>query len=454
MQMATRQRNFQKMSLKLLDQPGQADVLLGQLHSTLEGMPDEQAAITLAMLGDDLRQRADWDAAESTLLELVTRYPAHPAAREARRWLISLWTSGEVEYLRGRATGASQFKVEQAGAIAPGGPKPVTLAGGSVFVGDLKSVLGAGARAIQTEGPQGSMTGRRRLDAEKRFAQAQQLLNDWKQVAPDDVEATDLQLQLAALYRRHDKPQEAEAIYTQLVQNTTGANKRVAHGELWLLRPSTQSLQTVYRAHRTPRPPLLDGVLSDECWTVAKELRVAGPPKAAAKPSEELATLDVAPDRDLTGSAFCMVAYDGAYLYLAASAPRHASLPREAPSYAGRPYDADLDAFDRLSFSLDINRDYQSAYRFDVDQRGWTRDAMWTNQAWNPKWHVACNADESAWRIEAAINWTELCPQPPLPGTVMALGVTRTMPAVGRQSWVWPGSEPIAAESMGLLMLE
>jgi hypothetical protein len=36
----------------------------------------------------------------------------------------------------------------------------------------------------------------------------------------------------------------------------------------------------------------------------------------------------------------------------------------------------------------------------------------------------------------------------------MALGVTRTMPAVGRQSWVWPGSEPIAAESMGVLMLE
>jgi hypothetical protein len=268
------------------------------------------------------------------------------------------------------------------------------------------------------------------------------------------VEATDLQLQLAALYRRHGKPQEAEAIYTSLVQNTTGPNQRVAHGELWLVRPSTQSLQSVYRASRTSRPPLLDGVLSDECWQVAKELRVAGAPKAGSKPVDEAAALDQAPTRDLAGSAFCMVAYDGAYLYLAASAPRHPSVRKDAPSYAGRPYDADLDPFDRLSFALDINRDYQSAYRFDVDQRGWTRDALWTNQGWNPKWHVACNADESTWRLEAAINWAELCPEPPTPGTVMALGVTRTMPAVGRQSWVWPPSEPVAAESMGLLMLE
>jgi len=454
LQMTMRQRNFQKMSQKLLGRPGQAEILLGQLHATLEGMPVDQAAITLAMLGDDLRQRADWDAAESTLLELVTRYPAHPAAREARRWLITLWASGEVEYHRGRSTAVSQATVEQASGTNAAGPKPVTLAGGSVFVGDVASVLGAGARAINAEGPQGSMTGRRRLDADKRFAQARQLLDDWKKIAPDDVDATELQLQLAALYRRHDKHQEAEAIYTQLVQNTSGAGRRVAHGELWLLRPSTQSLQTVYRANRTSRPPLLDGVLSDDCWQAAKELRIAGPSKAVQKVDDELAALDVAPTRDLTGSAFCMIAYDGAYLYLAASAPRHPSVPKTAPSYAGRPYDADLDAFDRLSFALDLNRDYQTAYRFDIDQRGWTRDAMWTNQGWNPKWHVACDADESNWRIEAAINWSELSPQPPAPGAVIALGVTRTIPAVGRQSWVWPASDPIASESMGLLMLE
>ena len=76
--------------------------------------------------------------------------------------------------------------------------------------------------------------------------------------------------------------------------------------------------------------------------------------------------LDAAPVRDLAGSAFCMVAYDGAYLYLAASAPRHPSVRKDAPSYAGRPYDADLGPFDRVSFALDINRDYRSAYRFDV----------------------------------------------------------------------------------------
>ena len=454
-QMATRQRNFQKMSLRLLDQPGQADRLLGQLDASLRDMPQEQAALTLAMLGDDLRQRSDFEAAESTLIELVTRYPQHAAAREARRWLLTLWTSGEIEYRRGRETDVSQTKVEQAAAaLDADGKRPVTLAGGSVFVGDLASVMGASARAVQKEGPQGSMTGRRNLDAEKRFAQARQLLTDWKVIAPDDVEATDLQLQLAALYRRHNKHQEAEAIYTSLVQNTTGAMQRVAHGELWLLRRSTQSLQSVYRAKRTRVPPQLDGVLGDECWQSAKDLRMTGAPKSSRRRQSDVELLDTPPEQDLTGSAFAMLAYDGAYLYLAASAPRHPSVSKDGPSYAGRPYDADLDAFDRLTFALDINRDYQSAYRLDIDQRGWTRDALWTDQAWNPKWHVACDADDTNWRIEAAIPWSELCPQPPGPGTVMALGVMRTTPAVGRQSWVWPGTDPVEAESMGLLMLE
>ncbi len=453
-QMATRQRNFQKMTLKLLDQPGQADILLGQLQSSLKDMPAEQAGLTIAMLGDDLRQRSDWEAAESTLLELVTRYPGHPAASDARRWLLSLWTSGEVEYRRGRATGVMQATVEQAAAADPGTKRPVTLAGGSVFVGDLSAVLGASARAIDARGPQGEATGRRRLDAAQRYGQARQLLADWKQVAPDEVQSAELQLQLAALFRRHNRHQEAEAIYTQLVQETSGALQRVAHGELWLLRPSTKSLQTVYRAFRTPQPPQLDGILSDDCWQIARELRIAGRPVAKRRRTDELDALDDEPQRDLTNSAFAMLAYDGAYLYLAASAPRHPAVPKDAPAYAGRSYDADLDAFDRFSFALDINRDYHSAYRFDIDQRGWTRDALWTDQGWNPKWHVACNADETNWRIEAAIAWSELCPQPPAPGTVMALGITRTIPTVGRQSWVWPGTEPIAAESMGLLMLE
>ncbi len=149
-----------------------------------------------------------------------------------------------------------------------------------------------------------------------------------------------------------------------------------------------------------------------------------------------------------------MIAYDGAYLYLAGSVPRDSRLPTDGPAYAGRPYDADLDRFDRLAFAIDINRDYTSAYRLEVDQRGWTRDGLWTRQEWNPKWHVACDADERVWRVEIAVPWEELTPQPPAIGTVFAFGAVRTMPAIGRRSWVWPPTENATGEAMGLLMLE
>jgi hypothetical protein len=173
------------------------------------------------------------------------------------------------------------------------------------------------------------------------------------------------------------------------------------------------------------------------------------------KRRDALGTLDAGEEqRDLAGSAFCMLAYDASHLYIAASAPRNPALPKDAPSYAGRPYDADLEPFDRISLALDINRDYTSAYRLEFDQRGWTRDAMWTNQAWNPKWHVACDGDDRNWRVEAAIAWSELCPQPPAIGSTFALGVTRTLPGVARQSWVWPGTDPIEPQTMGLLSFE
>ncbi len=212
-------------------------------------------------------------------MELVTRYPLHPAARDARRWLITLWASGEIEYARGRDTQVSLAKVEQAAGADASGKKPVTLAGGSVFVGDLNSVLGAGARAIDREGPQGTMSGRRKLDADQRFAQTRQLLETWGKVAPDDLLDSDLKLQLASLYRRNQKPQEAEAIYTDLVQSTTGSIQRMAHGELWLVRPSATSLQSVYRAQRAPQPPTLDGVLSDPCWKRPGNCQLQAPRK-------------------------------------------------------------------------------------------------------------------------------------------------------------------------------
>jgi hypothetical protein len=206
-----------------------------------------------------------------------------------------------------------------------------------------------------------------------------------------------------------------------------------------------------YISRRIDTPPMLDGVLSDACWTRCDELRLT--PEATAPPTGELAGPAKATETSAR-DAIALIAHDARFLYLAVSAPRHPGLRNDDPSYPGRPYDADLASFDRIGFAFDTNRDYASSYRFEVDQRGWTRDACWENSSWNPRWHVAANADERTWRLEIAIPWEELTLLPPTPGSAWAMGVVRTMPGVGRQSWQWPATDEFHPGCFGLLRFE
>ena len=68
-----------------------------------------------------------------------------------------------------------------------------------------------------------------------------------------------------------------------------------------------------------------------------------------------------------------------------------------------RTRDADLDAFDRVSILLDLDRDYATYFHLQIDQRGCVREDCWGDVSWNPKWFVAVKSTPSAWYIEAAL---------------------------------------------------
>src|SRR5262249_55087484 len=160
--------------------------------------------------------------------------------------------------------------------------------------------------------------------------------------------------------------------------------------------------------------------LSDDCWKNAAELPLLGAEKPASGSQRSLALL----------------CHDAAYLYLAASLPRAPGVRTDRPRKEPRRYDEDLSDFDRLTLLLDVDRDRVTYFKFSIDQSGCTNDACWHDQSWNPAgWFVAVDGDDTHWRLEAAIPFSELAPRPPGRGAAWGVGVVRSIPAVGWESW-------------------
>jgi hypothetical protein len=255
--------------------------------------------------------------------------------------------------------------------------------------------------------------------------------------APALYRTPEVRFSVASLLRQRGAYSLADSFYRRFDRAGEGDPwKATADSELWLLNPNAQPPKEVVVCKTAAERPYLDGLLSDACWQAATPIRLG------------IGNADTAP------SALLFLAYDAEYFYLAASFPRVPGSPHDAPQLDGRTHDADLSKFDRLSFYLDLDRDYATYYAFHIDQRGWTAESCWEDSAWNPQWHVAAAADETHWRIEAAIPITELTPGRPRRGDAWGLGLVRTVPAIAAESWPASASSTPRMETFGLLRFE
>jgi hypothetical protein len=73
---------------------------------------------------------------------------------------------------------------------------------------------------------------------------------------------------------------------------------------------------------------------------------------------------------------------------------------------------------------------------------------------WNPEWFVASGGDDKAWTAEAAIPISSLTAEPPGESATWAVGVQRTVPGVGFQSWTEPASPDVMPEGFGYLQFQ
>jgi hypothetical protein len=304
----------------------------------------------------------------------------------------------------------------------------------------------------------GGQEEQRSFDARRWHEQAMRLAADLKSRAPGVFASPEVQFACAALYRQREMYQQSDEIYRAFAGTADAAWQQAARAELWTLGAAPESPKPVIQCARADAPPILDGLLSDDCWQNAGdiELTPAQPdpdvPEASfvgAKRSKPATRNSRSPG---TG-ALAMLAYDSKYLYFAASLPRVEGQPTDGVQYAGRTHDAELSDFDRVTLLLDIDRDYATFYRLEIDSRGQTRDACWGDQSWNPQWYVANDADAQRWTVEAAIPLEEIAPQPSIGGQVWGVGIVRTMPTVGVESWTHPSGAVPRPATFGLVRM-
>ena len=142
-------------------------------------------------------------------------------------------------------------------------------------------------------------------------------------------------------------------------------------------------------------------------------------------------------------------AFDDEHLYIAVVCRHPAGMKKEKLETRGR--DMDLRAHDRVSILIDLDRDYQTYYQLQIDQRGAVAEDCWGDRTWNPKWFVAVHADETGWTAEVAIPLSALTGDVVTPGKLWAVNVVRTVPGKGVQAWSGPAGVTPRPEGMGIM---
>jgi hypothetical protein len=229
--------------------------------------------------------------------------------------------------------------------------------------------------------------------------------------------------------------EKAKEWYTEFQrQHAPGPWRDAAAGELWLMSRTGLPPKQVLYCRQTPTRPYLDGVLDDECWQGMQPVLMQN---ASGDTSKECPTE-------------AWLAYDKDFLYLALCC-RHPADRYVEPAKV-RPRDADLRSYDRVSLLLDVDRDYSTYFRFQVDQRGCVCEDCWGDLTWNPTWFVSIHSEKECWSIEAAIPMVELTGDAITTGRAWACNLVRVIPGRGVQAWSSPADVQPRPEGMGLLI--
>lgn len=400
--------------------PGDPEKMLVHVARTVPEMPDDMAARTAVGLGKRFAADGRWTAAREMFALVAEKYPAHPESAEAFRWLARFYSSSEVR----RRIELGQLVVFQKAAFEPAGGATIQQAT------HLEPTLAK--QVFRFASPEAARQWNQAcLDLEPKLAAF------GAAYARDP--ATNLCL-LAARRQLGLYGDAAKAAQVLARAGTVGADpwRDCVAAELWLGNPQQTGIRpkpTAFASQTSVRP-FLDGKLDDACW----KNFAAAPLTDAAGTSAKAHPTDV------------RFAFDDRFLYVAVRCGHPDG--KQVPKADKRRYDDDLRGHDRVDILLDLDRDYQTFYRLQVDHRGCVAEDCWGDRTWNPKWYVAVDPTPTGWTAEIAIPLTELTGTNPAAGTVWAANVVRVLPGDGVQSWTGPAADAPRPEGFGLLQFQ
>lgn len=414
-------RNIEALASPTFKELGGPDRMLGQADKMLKRLPPDQGAAAAFALATGYARMGQWLMAREMFLLLVDRYPNNPLTFDAYRWLVRFSSSSEAR----RRYELGQF-VQMATIDVVTTPSS----------GTDKSTI------RQTGGTETVTTKIHQILASQETARA------WYQAAlafepkvatlgPVVAEDPAMKLCLLSAHRSLGKPELArDWCATYSGKGPVGAGdlwREVAASEVWLTNRTTRAPRPIAYCRTAPRPTL-DGKLDDDCWKDVK-------PISLTTAGGNLASGYVAQ---------AWLAFDAEHLYIAVRCEHPRGL--QVPLATGRKHDSDLRAHDRVSILLDMDRDFQTCYHLQVDQRGCLAEDCWGDSTWNPKWYVASASDETSWTAEIAIPRTELTGDGFSLAKVWAMNVVRIVPGRGIQAWSHPADVKPRPEAMGLMI--
>ncbi len=422
--------------------------LLAQSEELTRGLDDDMAASVLHHMAQTYFTAGQWPMAQSMFERLANRYPTHPLARSALRWLVQYYVSDEAAW---RVQGTQRLTAQK---IETRAVDPKKFAEG----------VAAATWEADQDGPfaihQASAPSIDAAQLESRQQLATTIGKTIERVLPDLYAEPSVRFPLAVADRKRGYPTQAERYLMVLQRSTTQDDWwACAQGERWMNQPTGVPPKQVVNCVIAPTKPHLDGRLDDAVWERAKALRLTN--NSPDAPRQEPSGRPLSTDEEASGPtgtdeppvATAMLAYDDGFLYLAVRCP----CVRGA-DYSGvrgiRPRDPDLSTRDRVELFLDIDRDFATYYQLTVDCRGYVSESCWGDATWNPTWFVASDEDKQCWTAEAAIPMDQLTGSYPTAHSVWALGLRRIIPGVGLEGWSTTSGEQIRPEEFGYLIFD
>jgi photosystem II stability/assembly factor-like uncharacterized protein len=417
--------------------------LLAQVGQLMGDLAEHTAADLLFELAAQFEQAGQLRLAVDTRELLVRRCPNHPLAEQSLTWLVQFYASSETAHAY-RQLVSDVLVSNPVGSQRDPGIVPATA---------IEEIQPDEAATIADF-------------ADQRYDRALQFAEHIAQTRPLLNAEPQLRVPAAIASRNRSRPEpQAPASGNAASAPTIPSPDASAFGskdraqryleslslrypgeawqecgmvERWLAEPDKplpRKLRVVCRF--TKDKPMLDGKLDEAFWQQkATELKTGDTPSAIPNSKSEI-----------------VLAHDEEYLYLAVRCAKCSEILYSSEG-GPRTYDADLSLQDRLRIFLDLDRDYTTYFVLTVDHRGWTNDACWRDQSWNPKWFVASGGDAEHWNVEAAIPRGELTSTPPKIGEAWTIACERIMPGLGTQVLSGSDVEEFGPQQFGVLVFK